>query len=396
MTSPLLPETGHDEGPVTPIEDTGAAQPPAAAPAPSPPAPPRNVRFPLLWLMDNGSPSVQYRAINDVARLTDRLPEKAKDLALASPGAVALALTQRPDGVWNDSMLTVPAPSARHFAGVGTINASRRLLEYGWSKDTPPLACSRRILFRLLAEDDSPEYLFELGRERRLNEDLVRQGRGLLREAAAATLAQAGYEGDPRLRGAARRILDRITAYLRSPLAQKPFVRFGNQHALPPEATPPSLYSLAMLAHMPLFRQEHYDAMERLYAHIAASAPRMDPVQMCGGELLPMPHFVLGDPLPTRNAGDVDIPYTMHWLELMARLGFLKRNEGWTKLYDRFLDCCDSQGVFRPSKGMGMTSANPFVWHMFPIDEGDETGVVDATFRLGLIGRVAGRTIEVI
>jgi hypothetical protein len=59
--------------------------------------------------------------------------------------------------------------------------------------------------------------------------------------AAAAVLAQAGYEGDPRLRGAARRILIRIADYLRSPLAQKPFIRQGNQHMLAAEAVPPSV-----------------------------------------------------------------------------------------------------------------------------------------------------------
>lgn len=396
MTSPLPPDAGPDDGPNIPPEEQAPAPAPVAPPVFVPPPPPKGVKFPLGWLLDNASHPVQYRAITEVARAADKLPPKGHDLPLASQNALTLALTQAGDGTWHRSMLTVPAPDAKHFAGIGTVPAARRLLEYGWNKDTPPLACARRILFRLLAEDDSPEYLFELAAEGNLSYDMVRRGRGLLREAAAATLAQAGYEADPRLRGAARRIIDRVAAYLRSPLAQKPFVRFANQHALPPEAAPPSMYSLAMLAYMPLFRQEHYDAMERLYEHLTSPAPRMDPVQMCGGEIVPQPHFVLGDPLPTRNAGDADIPFTMHWLELMARLGFLKRNEAWAKMYDRYLDCCDSHGVFRPSKGMGLTSTNPFVWHMYPIDERSEPGVVDVTFRLGLIGRVAGRPIEVV
>lgn len=377
-------------------EQVPAPAPMSAPPTLLPPPPPRSVKFPLGWLLEHASFPVQYRAITEVAKLGSKLPPKGHDLPLASERALTLALTQRGDGTWHDAMLTIPAAGAKHFAGVGTIPASRRLLEYGWNKDTPPLACARRILFRLLAEDESPEYLFEIGAGSPMNEDLVRRGRGILREAAAATLAQAGYEADPRLRGAARRILDRVAAYLRSPLAQKPFLRFGNQHALPPEATPPSIYTLAMLAYMPLFRQEHYDAMERLYEHVTRAAPRMDPVQMCGGEIVSQPHLVLGDMLPTRNSGDADIPFTMHWLELMARLGFLKRNDAWSKLYDRYLDCCDSHGVFRPSKGMALTSENPFAWHMYPLDERSEPGVVDVTFRLGLIGRMAGRTIEVV
>lgn len=396
MTSPLLPDTGLDDGRTPTSEEPGPAAAPVAAPQVAVPSPPRSVKFPLGWMLSNASAPLQYRAIVEVAKLPDILPPKGQDLPLASERAIALALTQGGDGVWHHSMLTVPDPASRYFAGVGTVQATRRLLEYGWSRETPTIARARRILFRLLAEDESPEFLFELGNGKPLNEDMVRRGRGILREAAAAALAQAGYEGDPRLRGAARRILDRMGAYLRSPLAQKPFVRFGNQHALPPEAAPPTMYSLAMLAHMPLFRQEHYDTMERLYEHLSRPAPRMDAVQMHGGELVPQPHFVLGDLLPTRNAGDADIPLAMHWLELMARLGFLKRSESWAKIYDRYLDCCDAQGVFKPSKGMALTSTNPYTWHMYPIDERSEPGVADVTFRLGLIGRLAGRTIDVV
>lgn len=394
MTSPLLPDTGHD-GRLPSQDDSAQATASAVAPQVSIPLPPRNVRFPLGWILQNASSPLQYRAITEVAKLPELLPPKGQDIPLANEDALTLAVTQRGDGVWHDAMLATPDPKAKHFAGVGTVQAARRLLEYGWTRDTPPLACARRILFRLLAEDDSPEYLYELGQGVPLNEDLVRRGRGLLREAAAAALAQAGYEGDPRLRGAARRIIDRVAAYLRSPLAQKPFVRYANQHALPPEAAPPSMYALAMLAHMPLFRQEHYDAMERLYDHLTRPAPKMDPVQMCGGELVSQPHLVLGDMLLTRNAGDADIPFAMHWLELMARLGFLKRNEGWSRIFDRYLDSCDAQGVFKPTKGMAFTSTNPFTWHMFPLDTRNEPGVADVTFRLGLIGRMAGRTIEV-
>src|SRR5207244_1410874 len=66
--------------------------------------------------------------------------------------ALMLAMLQASDGTWNRSMLTVPSTRAEHFEGVGTISAVRRLLEYGWDKDTPPLLLARRVLFRLLAE----------------------------------------------------------------------------------------------------------------------------------------------------------------------------------------------------------------------------------------------------
>lgn len=310
-----------------------------------------------------------------------------------------LGLLQQPDGTWNHSMLSVPSARAEHFEGIGTINAVRRLLEYGWDKDAPPLVHARRVLFRLLAEDQDPEYLFELGGKSAADEDMARRARAILREAAAATLAQAGYESDPRLRGAARRIIERVAAYLRSPLAQKPFIRMGNQHVLPPEAAPPSVYALHMLAYMPLFRNEHHDAMAVLYHHLSQPMPRQEPIQLCGKKVIAQPHLVLGDMLPNRSAADNDVVFSITWLELMARLGYLKKNDNWCKLFERFLDDRDAQGVWHPHKGLSAArSTNPFLWPMYPLEDqhtGDERWT-DVTFRLGLIGKLSGRTIDVV
>jgi hypothetical protein len=298
-------------------------------------------------------------------------------------------------------MLTVPSSRAEHFDGVGTINAVRRLLEYGWDRESPPVAHARRVLFRLLAEDEDPDYLFELGGKGAggTDEDTARRGRAVLREAAAAALAQAGYEGDPRLRGAAKRILERINSYLKSPLAQKPFVRVGNQHVLAAEAAPPSLYALELFAHMPLFRIENFEAMDRIYQHLSQTLPRQEPVQLCGKKVIAQPHLVLGDMLPNRNVADTDVIWAIMWLELMARLGFLRRNENWSRLLDRFLEDRDPTGVWHPHKGMSAArSTNPFVWAMYPLEEtqaGDERWT-DMTFRLGLIARLSGRSIELV
>jgi hypothetical protein len=307
-----------------------------------------------------------------------------------------LALQQHVDGTWNQAMLTLPTPRSDRFEGVGTINAVRRLLEYGWEKDSPPLLHARRVLFRLLAEDNDPEFLYELS-GKGVDEELVRRGRGILREAAGAALAQAGYEDDPRLRGAARRVLERIANFLRSPLSQRPWVRVGNQHVLPPEATPPSMYALLMFAHMPLFRTEHAEAMDRLYHFMSQPLPRQEPLQLVGKKVVAQPHLVLGDQLPNRNAADADVPSAITWLELVARLGFLKRNDNWSKLFERFLDDRDEQGVWHPHKGMAaVRSTNPFVWPLYPLESALSGDVrwTDATFRLGLIARILGRPIE--
>ena len=382
--------------------------PPPSSPSPSPaitpltlataaPSPP--IVFPLTWLLDHAAAPIKYRSIVDVAKLPGMATHQVETLPFTHRPALTLAMMQQVDGTWNHTMLAVPSARAEHFEGVGTISACRRLLEYGWDKDSPPLTHARRVLFRLLAEDDDRDLLFELGGKDAADDDMARRGRAILREAAAATLAQAGYEGDPRLRGAARRITQRIAAYLRSPLAQKPFVRIGNQHVLPNEAAPPSIYSLLMLAYMPLFRIEHHEAMGLLYTHLSSPLPRMEAMQLCGKRIVAQPHLVLGDMLPNRNSADEDAVAAVTWLELMARLGFLRKNDSWSKLYERFLDDRGPDGVWHPHKGMtAARSQNPFVWPMYPLEDhmsGDERWT-DVTFRLGLIGRLSGRSIDVV
>jgi hypothetical protein len=382
--------------------------PPPSSPSPAPTTTPLtlaaavpspSVVFPLTWLLDHAAAPIKYRSIVDVAKLPGLATEGVACLPLTHRPALALAVSQRTDGTWNHTMLAVPSGRAEHFEGIGTITACRRLLEYGWDRDTPPLTHARRVLFRLLAEDDDRDLLFELGGKDAADDDMARRARAILREAAAATLAQAGYEGDPRLRGAARRITERIASYLRSPLAQKPFVRIGNQHVLPNEAAPPSVYSLLMLAYMPLFRIEHHDAMALLYKHLAEQLPRQEAIQLCGKRVVAQPHLVLGDMLANRNVADTDVVFAITWLELMARLGFLRRNDNWSKLYERFLDDRGADGVWHPHKGMiAARSQNPFVWPMYPLEDrmsGDERWT-DVTFRLGLIARLSGRTIDVV
>ena len=93
------------------------------------------------------------------------------------------------------------------------------------------------------------------------------------------------------------------------------------------------------------------------------------------------------------------VAFALVWLELVARLGFLRRNDNWSKLFDRFLDDRDERGVWHPHKGMAMPrSSNPFVWPGFPLEQmtsGDERWT-DVTFRLGLIARLSGRPLELI
>ncbi len=401
--TPETPATPATSAPIPPSPATplvppapGAVPPVVAAPPPPPLPPAGPVRFALDWLLTHGSPPLKYRAVAEVARLT---PTNVGDLRYAYAPALQLAITQQSDGRWGRTMLGVPSVRAEHFDGVGTISAVRRLLEYGWDNESPPLVRVRRLLFRLLAEDSDPAYLFEFAPKGKPDEDVTRRGRAVLREAAAAALAQAGYESDPRLRGAARRILDRINAYLKSPLAERPWVRVANRQVLAAEAAPPSIYALTMLAHMPFFRSEYHEHVERLYAFLQQPLPRQEAAQLLGTAVVAQPHLILGDVLPHRNAVEADVPAALMWLELMARLGFLRRNENWSKLYDRFVDDCDRTGVWHPHKGMAMPrSASSYVWPMFPLEEpaGGEERWADVTLRIGIIGRAAGRQIDLV
>lgn len=353
--------------------------------------------FPLNWLLDHAAPPIQYRSFVDVARFAPS--PRMETLSLASPYGIKIAVMQSLDGTWDGRMLTLPRAGKDGVTGLGTIPAVERLLEYGWHRDSPPLAQARRPLFRLLSEDTDPHFLYEL-RAGAKRPDIAVRGRQILREASSAALAHAGYESDPRLRGAARRAMERIDGFLTSPLAEKPWIRIGNRHVLAEHASPPSIYALMTVAQMPIFRSEHYPEMERLYAYLSQPKPTQEAVQMYGKEIIEQPHLVLGDLLHNKNVVDSDIPFALTWLEIMARLGFLKRNETWLKMFERFVDDCGRDRVWRPhNKGtMVPTTTNPYAWPKFPLEsdlEGDGRWT-DVTFRIGLIARLLGWQIKVV
>jgi hypothetical protein len=230
--------------------------PPTVPVFPPPPPPLDSIKFPLGWLLDHASAPIQYRAYSEVARYPVEPGSPLSILPYTFAPAMRLSVAQAADGVWSGAMLTVPPQRGGEFENVGTVHAIRRLLEYGWDKDSPPVYHARRVLFRLLAEDNDSALLFEMAPPASKKPDpaAVLNARHVLREAAAATLAQCGFEADPRLRGAANRILERIFGFLRSPIAEKPWVRVGNKQVLAAEAYPPTVRgdgSAVPVAHPP-------------------------------------------------------------------------------------------------------------------------------------------------
>ena len=352
------------------------------------------VRVPIGWLLDVGGAAVRARALAELGGtvLGEGIRGEAEQIALGHRPAVWLALRQGRNGSWSEAMLALPAPDDPTFAGVGTVPAVRRLAEYGWPLESPSFAAARRPLFRLLAQDEDPACLYEL---RALAGDpaRARHERARLRDAAGAALARIGGEADPRLRGIAARMLVRAAAWLRS--------READAGAVATEfAAPPSRDALAMLAFMPVFRSEHGQEVNFLLAALAATPPetgrgRRVPGVRIGGTLVEHPELVVADPIPERiEPGAATLPGLLTWLEILARLGALRRHDRWRQVLDRLLDARDRDGRFLRTAAPG--GSDPFVWPMYPL--GDVTSsaerAAEATFRLALIARLAGRPLE--
>lgn len=383
MTAPVTPPTD----PLDALNDAPAAVAPAVGTPPlvrQQPLPP--VQVPVHWLLDRGSYAVKARTLLEFGALSAGGVADAQRIALSHLPAIRLALGQGKDGTWGGRMLTQPKSDDPEFTGVGTVPAVRRLLEYGWPTDAPGLWQARRPLFRLLAADDDPGFLYELKTDLP-DPALARHGRLRLREAAASALAQMGFEADPRLRGSAARIIERISNWLKQDAPERgpSFVE---------ASAPPSADALAMIAFMPIFRTEHAEAINRLSNFLIQPAPSGNAKQRIGRALLTQPRLVLGDPLLDVTEPDGRaMPRVLAWLEILARLGILRRHEPWKALLDRLLDARDADG--RWTRPVGAAPSDPITWPFAPLGSPSERSEwqADATFRLALIARLAGHPL---
>jgi hypothetical protein len=223
--------------------------------------------------------------------------------------------------------------------------------------------------------------------------------RGLIREAATAALAEAGHEEDPRIRGSGHRIATAISHFLRSPASEKPFTKSGANLLLHPEAHPPSWYSVAMVASMPSLQRERAGFTERLGHYLAQPAPKKAFSVQVGRKLLKPTHLLLGDPIEADAKGvAADVPLALYYIELLARIGALHTAPVATKVLGRLVRDCDEQGVWAP-KGLRTQpkALNRITYHYYPLVPDPKTPegrVADVTFRLSLIAKTLGWTLE--
>jgi hypothetical protein len=356
----------------------------------------------LTWLLENAGPSIRYRAYTELAPAGYASPEAiaAEHSAVAeSKTALAVVKKQKDTGVWGGNLLGLAASTAQGIKDVGTIPQYRRLLQLEWPRASRPCKLGDRVLFRLLSRDEDPALLFEFQKLVKSDEDAEAWARGIMREAASAALAEAGYAEDPRLRGAGHKIANGISQFLRSPLAEKPFIKSGKHVVLHPEAHPPSWYSVAMLSFMPNLQRERAGFTERLGHYLAQPAPKKNFVIQVGKRTVKPQHLLLGDPIDADGKGlPSDVPLALHYIELMARMGALPWAPVASKVLGRLLQDCDANGVWRPKNLRSQPKAvNKITYHYYPLLADAKTTdgrEVDVTFRLSLIAKLLGWSID--
>lgn len=314
---------------------------------------------------------------------------------------MAIARRQKETGVWAGSLFAPAANRALGWKEPGTVFQYLRLLEFGWSLEQRPFRLADRLLFRLLSRDNDPALLVEFERRARTDAGLGAWARATGRVAAAAALARAGHTEDPRLRGMAHRIISDMSQFLRSELAENPLRRAGGKTILDPAATPPTLFSVLMLAFVPALQRERAGFLDRLAGYLSTPPTRRAFV-VPAGRVLIRPYFeLLGDPLGADALGRVkDIPFAIFWLEALARLGIIRQVPRATAALARLYSECDERGVWSPRNLRSLPkSTNPFVSYFFPLEGPGKSPAqrqTDVTFRLALIAQIMGLPIEVV
>ncbi len=356
----------------------------------------------MTWLRTHASPPIRLRLLTDIMpaeAVDDEEIATLREKVSHYKGVTQITRKQRPTGVWGSNILGVGPSKSLDIKDIGTVSQYRRLLEMGVSPSDRAFQLANRLFFRLLSRDDDPKLLFEYRKSAKANPDVVDWARGEMHEASTAALTHAGRIEDPRVRGAAQRVANALSHFLRSDLTQKPIIKKGARYILHPEAHPPSLYSVALIAYMPNLQRERADFIERLVQFLTQPAPKKAFVIMVGNKRFAPTTQILGDPMQNDSAGrPKDLPFALHWMELLARLNALEASASAQRALTRFLNDCDDDGIW---KGKSLRtfpkSSSGLVGFAFPLETNDKTADsrrVDVTFRLAHIAKLAGLDLE--
>ena len=315
----------------------------------------------------------------------------------------AVTTRQADDGVWGNNFLAFQPSERDEIEEPGTVAQYRRLVQLGVPTTTRPFRLADRVLFRTLSRDDDPLLLGEFADAAGEDERVTETFRNLISEGACAALAEAGRTADPRLRGAAHKVVTAMSAFLRSPLAEDPFIKKGGGFQLHPEATPPTWWSLAMLSAMPSLQRERAGFLERLGQYLAQPAPDRSYMAAVGNYTMKPNYILLGDPIeldPKAKGMPKDIPLALHFVELLAGIGIqqLLAAPNASQGFIRLLEDVDEDGIWHPKNLRSQPKAStPITYHCWPLapDDGElASRQADITFRLACIARRLGWQLE--
>ena len=360
-------------------------------------------RIPLAWLLEHGNESIRARTLLDLAPEGYASPEAieaAREAVVTSKAAEAVTRKQKDTGIWGGNLLGVTPNARAGIKEIGTIAQYRRLVQLGYPHNTRPFKLADRVLFRLLSRDEDPWLLFEHEKWAvKDSPEAVEWVREHEREAAAAALAEAGFAEDPRLRGAAHKVATAVSNYLRSPLAENPFIRSGKTTVLSPEAHPPTWYTVAMIAAMPNLRRERAGFTERLAQYLAGTATKRAFTVKVGKKSLKPDFLLLGNPIEADAKGHPkDLTFAVYFLEQLARIGALTMSPVGMRVAARLFSECDEFGVWRPKKVPTIKKTfHPMAYHHQHREEDAKTGesrFVDVTFRLAMVAKHAGLELD--
>jgi len=357
-------------------------------------------KVPVTWIMRHGGPSIRLRLATEVfPGLVSDADVAGLRAEIANLQAVRQIVKKQKDtGVWGGNLLGVAPNKTTGVKDVGTIPQFRRLLELGVGREHRSIRVGTRVLYRLVSRDDDPKLLFEFEKFGVAAPGAEPWIRIIVREAASAALAAAGFGDDPRVRGAAHKILNEVSTFLRSEAAQSPFVREGRSWVLNPAAYPPTVFSVSLLSRLPAVQRERAGLVERLASYLAAPAPKKAFTVAAGKKSIRPTFLLLGDPLHVSAAGHPDdLPFALFWMEVLARLGVLHTSSTAGKIWQRLLKERDDAGVWHPKNVRGIPKgASPWAHHYFPLEtdaKTQESRLADVTFRMALIGRLSGMEI---
>lgn len=357
---------------------------------------------PLTWLTEQGGPSIRYWTQAELAPAGSIPPQElASSLSavILSEPVSRITVRQQEDGIWGANFLAFAASEREGIKEPGTIAQYRRLLQLGVPVDKRPFRLADRVLFRTLSRDEDPLLLGEFAEAAEQAPEQAGRWRLLIQEGVCAALAEAGREDDPRLRGASHKVINEVSAFLRSPLAEDPLTKKGSSRILHPDAAPPSWWSLAMVAAMPSLQRERGAFLDRLGQYLARPVPEQSFSVQIGGRSVRPTHLLLGNPIELDAKGQLkDIPLALHFIELLARIKQLHQVPQAVEALTRLLEDLDPMGVWHPRNLRSQPKAlSPISYHSWPLstdDGGLSARQADITFRLARVARLLGWRLE--